>query len=76
MASVDFDNLFKQFWQIKVAVVGDVMLDTYWWGNVERISPEAPVPTIALIRVGDSMVKLLAGTPPNFTPVTLARFKP
>jgi rfaE bifunctional protein kinase chain/domain len=48
MASVDFDNLFKQFLQIKVAVVGDVMLDTYWWGNVERISPEAPVPIVAV----------------------------
>ncbi|HEX8334896.1 MAG TPA: bifunctional ADP-heptose synthase, partial [Segetibacter sp.] len=39
-----FDNLSK----LKVAVVGDVMLDTYWWGNVERISPEAPVPIVAL----------------------------
>ena len=33
---------------IKVAVIGDVMLDTYWWGKVDRISPEAPVPIIAL----------------------------
>ena len=31
-----------------VAVIGDVMLDTYWWGNVERISPEAPVPVVAM----------------------------
>lgn len=41
---------------IKVAVIGDVMLDTYCWGKVERISPEAPVPIIALekkeIRIG------------------------
>ncbi|MBK7882643.1 MAG: D-glycero-beta-D-manno-heptose-7-phosphate kinase [Chitinophagaceae bacterium] len=48
MPSVDFDNLFKQFAQIKVAVIGDVMLDTYWWGNVDRISPEAPVPVVAV----------------------------
>ena len=27
-------------------VIGDVMLDSYWWGNVERISPEAPVPIV------------------------------
>lgn len=45
---MDFDKLFHQFTQIKVAVIGDVMLDTYWWGNVERISPEAPVPVVAV----------------------------
>jgi len=45
---MDFDQLFQQFTTIKVAVVGDVMLDTYWWGNVERISPEAPVPVVAV----------------------------
>lgn len=33
---------------LHVVVVGDVMLDNYWWGNVERISPEAPVPIVAL----------------------------
>ncbi|MBX2934944.1 MAG: carbohydrate kinase [Ferruginibacter sp.] len=44
----DFDKLFHQFTQLKVAVVGDVMLDTYWLGNVDRISPEAPVPVVAL----------------------------
>ena len=31
-----------------MVVVGDVMLDNYWWGEVDRISPEAPVPVIAL----------------------------
>lgn len=31
-------------------VVGDVMLDRYWWGIVGRISPEAPVPVVALDR--------------------------
>ena len=29
-------------------VIGDVMLDRYWWGSVSRISPEAPVPVVAL----------------------------
>ncbi len=47
---MDFDKLFHQFTQLKVAVVGDVMLDTYWWGNVERISPEAPVPVVAVTK--------------------------
>lgn len=47
---MDFVKLFTDFNSIKVAIVGDVMLDTYWWGNVERISPEAPVPVVALKR--------------------------
>jgi D-glycero-beta-D-manno-heptose-7-phosphate kinase len=48
MPVVDFDKLFNSFSEIKVAVIGDVMLDTYMWGKVERISPEAPVPIVAL----------------------------
>lgn len=44
----DFDKLFQQFPTLKVAVIGDVMLDTYWWGKVDRISPEAPVPVVVL----------------------------
>jgi rfaE bifunctional protein kinase chain/domain len=52
----DFDDFFSGFAEIKVAVVGDVMLDTYWWGNVDRISPEAPVPVVVLdekeLRIG------------------------
>lgn len=41
-------QLFHDFSAIKVGVVGDVMLDTYIWGEVERISPEAPVPIVSL----------------------------
>ena len=48
MMNIDLDKLFSDFSKMKVAVIGDVMLDTYWWGNVERISPEAPVPVVAL----------------------------
>lgn len=48
MAALDFDTLFNRFTKLKVAVVGDIMLDTYWLGNVDRISPEAPVPVVAL----------------------------
>ena len=36
--------------QARVLVVGDVMLDRYWWGTVSRISPEAPVPIVRLTR--------------------------
>src|SRR5687767_11468547 len=31
---------------VSVLVIGDVMVDEYIWGNVERISPEAPVPVV------------------------------
>lgn len=44
----NFEQLFDAFQQVKVLVLGDVMLDTYWWGSVDRISPEAPVPIVAL----------------------------
>ena len=42
-------------WRERVArtrllVVGDVMLDRYWFGDVERISPEAPVPVVRIAR--------------------------
>ena len=43
-------EIFASFQNLKVGVVGDVMLDTYMWGHVERISPEAPVPIVALDR--------------------------
>lgn len=48
MDKQDFNKLFKRFSEIKAGVIGDVMLDTYWWGDVDRISPEAPVPVVAL----------------------------
>lgn len=41
-------NIFESFENIKVGIVGDVMLDTYMWGKVDRISPEAPVPIVAV----------------------------
>jgi rfaE bifunctional protein kinase chain/domain len=47
---VDFSSLFASFGSIRAGVIGDVMLDTYLWGHVERISPEAPVPVVALDR--------------------------
>jgi rfaE bifunctional protein kinase chain/domain len=44
----NFVELFSRFPTLKVGVIGDVMLDTYMWGHVERISPEAPVPIVSL----------------------------
>jgi rfaE bifunctional protein kinase chain/domain len=40
-----------QFAGRRVLIVGDVMLDRYWFGDVERISPEAPVPVVLVRRV-------------------------
>ncbi|MBU0490099.1 MAG: D-glycero-beta-D-manno-heptose-7-phosphate kinase [Bacteroidetes bacterium] len=41
-------NLFKQFAGMEALVIGDVMVDSYIWGKVERISPEAPVPVVSV----------------------------
>lgn len=46
--TTDIKKLFASFSSLKVGVIGDVMLDTYMWGKVERISPEAPVPVVSL----------------------------
>lgn len=40
-----------EFNSAKILVVGDVMLDRYWFGDVARISPEAPVPVLKVSRV-------------------------
>ncbi|HBT98645.1 MAG TPA: D-glycero-beta-D-manno-heptose-7-phosphate kinase, partial [Sulfurihydrogenibium sp.] len=39
-------NLISKFPDITVGVIGDIILDKYLWGDVERISPEAPVPVV------------------------------
>jgi rfaE bifunctional protein kinase chain/domain len=39
----------------RVLVVGDVMLDRYWFGEVDRISPEAPVPVVRVARREDRL---------------------
>lgn len=44
-------ELIKSFSKKKVLVLGDAMLDRYWWGKVERISPEAPVPVVQLEKI-------------------------
>jgi D-beta-D-heptose 7-phosphate kinase/D-beta-D-heptose 1-phosphate adenosyltransferase len=42
----DLLGLIELFEGVRVVVLGDVMLDTYVWGDVSRISPEAPVPVL------------------------------
>jgi rfaE bifunctional protein kinase chain/domain len=41
-------KILKNFSNTSILVIGDVMLDRYWWGSVNRISPEAPVPVVNL----------------------------
>ncbi len=45
--------VLDRFSQINTLVVGDVMLDRYWWGHASRLSPEAPVPVVALKKVSN-----------------------
>ncbi len=41
-------SILERLANVKVLIVGDIMLDRYWWGSVKRISPEAPVPVVEL----------------------------
>lgn len=50
MTREELSKLFEDIARLHVVVIGDVMLDNYWWGEVERISPEAPVPVVSLQR--------------------------
>lgn len=50
MNSKDVNQIFDQFSRMRVIVIGDAMLDTYLWGKVERLSPEAPVPIVSVTK--------------------------
>ncbi len=65
-------NLFDGFAGKRIAVVGDLMVDSYYWGTVSRVSPEAPVPVVDVIsesvRLGGAAnvannIQTLGGTP-------------
>src|SRR3989337_2257461 len=43
-------EILKRFPSCRILGVGDIMLDEYGWGDVGRISPEAPVPVVAVTR--------------------------
>lgn len=43
----DIQHLFSAFEKFNVLIIGDVMIDAYLWGKVDRISPEAPVPVVS-----------------------------
>lgn len=46
MGTSEINQLFQKFEQMNAWVIGDVMIDAYYWGHVNRISPEAPVPVV------------------------------
>src|SRR5438477_6288845 len=48
MTSAISPNLLASFAAQRIVVVGDVILDEYHWGEVRRISPEAPVPIVEI----------------------------
>ncbi|MFA8299376.1 MAG: bifunctional heptose 7-phosphate kinase/heptose 1-phosphate adenyltransferase [Hyphomicrobiales bacterium] len=50
MKKEDIYQLFDNFKNQKIMIIGDVMVDSYLWGNVDRISPEAPVPVVSVDR--------------------------
>jgi rfaE bifunctional protein kinase chain/domain len=45
---MSLNQIFSKFNELKILIIGDIMLDAYDWGKVERISPEAPVPVVNL----------------------------
>lgn len=70
------NNILRQFSQMHAVVIGDAMIDTYLWGKVERISPEAPVPVVTVVnresRLGGAgnvslNLKALGATPHLFS---------
>ncbi len=48
-------NSFNSFDKMNVMIIGDVMIDAYLWGKVERISPEAPVPILSISKKEDRL---------------------
>lgn len=55
MSNPDIKKLVQSFKNMNVLVLGDVMIDAYYWGNVERISPEAPVPIVNVNKTEDRL---------------------
>lgn len=69
---IDIDNILKGFKNLNILIVGDVMIDRYLKGKVNRISPEAPVPVVELQQTEDRLggaanvalnIKALGATP-------------
>lgn len=48
LRTATINRIFEDFNSLNVLIIGDVMVDSYIWGKVDRISPEAPVPIVAV----------------------------
>ena len=46
----NIEQVFNKFSELNVLVIGDAMVDSYLWGKIERISPEAPIPIVTVIK--------------------------
>ena len=46
MENTGISRILKKFEDLKILIIGDVMVDSYVWGKVSRVSPEAPVPVV------------------------------
>ena len=51
----NIDQLFNSFKEKNVLIIGDAMIDSYMWGRVERMSPEAPVPVVEVDKYEDRL---------------------
>jgi D-glycero-beta-D-manno-heptose-7-phosphate kinase len=69
---INIDDILRGFTKLNVLIVGDVMIDRYLHGKVNRISPEAPVPVVELQKTEDRLggaanvalnIKALGATP-------------
>ena len=52
---MDYNKVFNKFNGLNILIIGDVMIDSYMWGKVDRISPEAPVPIATITSVEDRL---------------------
>jgi rfaE bifunctional protein kinase chain/domain len=46
----NIEDIFSKFSEINVLIIGDAMVDSYLWGNIERISPEGPIPIVTITK--------------------------
>lgn len=78
MNTTEVNQIFEKFSEMRAIVIGDAMVDTYLWGKVERLSPEAPVPIVSVtkreIRLGGAAnvsrnLQTLGATPILFSVV-------
>ena len=72
MNPAELKKILHSFNKLKVLIIGDLMLDVYYWGDVSRISPEAPVPIVAVSKKESRMggaanvainIQAMGGTP-------------